>query len=449
VSVAVVGAGIAGLVVAHTLKARGEEVLVVEAAPRVGGHIRSERSNGFLCEWGPNALLDREPAMRELIDALGLGDQVTHASAAAKRRWLWTGGRLTPLPMSPPEFLKSPVLPWTARLRFLMEPWLHGNRPSDDESVHDFAQRHFGERAADVLADAFQVGVFAGDARRLSLPAAFPQVAELERANPSLLKALAAQRKQRRAEGTPSEARGLFTFAEGIETLPKALAEKLGDALWTNARLTSLEWRPPGWKLGLRRPRGTLTVEAKKVVLALPSHAAAEVLSPLAPHLAETLASIPYAPIAAVHLGYARTDVSADLDGFGFLVPAAEQRSVLGVLYSSTIFPARAPEGHVLFTALVGGARQPELVALEDGALVDRVRADFAVALGITAAPRHASVVRVAKGIPQYELGHLARVRRVEQQLQAFPGLSVLGNAYGGVGVNDCVRTARALALSL
>jgi oxygen-dependent protoporphyrinogen oxidase len=445
---AVVGGGLSGLAVAHALRARGEQVLVLEAEPRVGGVIRSTLEDGFLTESGPNSILDREPATRALVRELGLSGQVRPASPAAKRRFVYTRGALRALPGSPPAFLTSDLLPLASRLRVLGELFSARAPAGADESLADFGRRHLGREATASLVDALQTGTFAGDPERLSVAAAFPELARLEREHRSLLLGMVRAGRARRqaAAGGEAPSGAVLSFEGGLETLVRALERALGEAVHRSVPVRELSPRAGGWRLATVREGRPESLEVDRVVLATPAWAAAELVRPLDGTLAGELTGIPYAAIAVVHLGYARAEAGAVPEGFGLLVPEREGRSLLGCIFASSPFPFRAPRDGLLLTCLVGGARHPERVAWEDAALVAAVREELRVVLGLAAAPRLIRVHRWARGIPQYEVGHLARLERLEARLAALPGLFLAGNAYRGVGVNDCLRNAALLA---
>ncbi|MCP3103601.1 protoporphyrinogen oxidase [Myxococcus sp. K15C18031901] len=454
-TVAVVGGGISGLVVAWRLRSRGMDAVVLEATSRLGGVVGTHVRQGFAVETGPNSFLDREPATRELAAALGLEDRIRAADVSAKRRYVYTRGRMRSVPASPPAFLKSDVLPAGAKLRVLGELFSARGPEGVDESLADFGRRHLGRTATEVLLDAVQTGIFAGDVERLSVGATFPQLVKLEREHRSLiLGAIRAQRAQRKAlppgPGAPAKLGGaLSTFEGGLGTLTGALATALGDAARVGAAVEGLtRAEGGGWRLSVNTQGQRAELDATRVVLAAPAYVAQHLVRPLDDALAGLLGGIDYAPIAAVHLGFAAGTTPAP-DGFGFLVPPREGRRLLGAIHASTVFPFRVEGGGVLYTCMVGGARRPELVALDEAQLVTLAREELAALAGVDAAPSFTQVFRWPRGIPQYQVGHLARMDAIDAALARWPGLHLTGNAYKGVGLNDCIRNGLQLADAL
>lgn len=447
---AVIGGGISGLAVAHGLAARGQEVVVLESGARVGGAIQSFHRDGFITEAGPNSFLDNEPATGTLISALGLSSKVRPAELSMKRRFVFTGGALRLLPSSPPAFLSSDILPFGARMRVLGELFTRRAEQGSDESLASFGRRHLGPVATDKLVDAFQTGIYAGDPERLSVLAAFPRLTAMELEHRSLGLALIREARERKANprfsaDAPKGPTTPCSIEGGLGTLVDALAAKLGAAVRTGVKVSAIGRTEAGWRVSLEGE----ALDADQLVLAAPSYAVAPLIRPLNEALAADLDAIEYAKIAVVHLGFRRGEGIPPIDGFGFLVPRSEGRKLLGCIYASSVFPWRAPAEHVLLTCLVGGARQGELIEQDDDALVRLVRDELAAMLGVSAAPVFQQLVRWRRGIPQYNVGHLARVERIEAAVRALPGLHLTGNAYRGVGLNDCTRNASQLAATL
>jgi oxygen-dependent protoporphyrinogen oxidase len=455
--VAIVGAGLSGLALGYHLRRAGVDVCVLEARDRAGGNIRSERHDGYLCEWGPNGFLDNEPASLRLVDALGLGERLVKASDAFGTRWVVRNGKPRALPRTPLEFLRSDVLSTRAKARVLLEWAQPARRDGVDESVFDFAARRIGDEAARVLVDAMVTGIYAGDSKQLSLVSTFPRMRELEQQHGGLFRAMrrtrrAAARRARAATAAPA-AGGPFgpgstlcTFRDGMETLPLALGLELGAALRLQTTPRALARDVDRWTVDLESGD---SVRAERVVIASPAWAAATLLRGVDAGLVEELAAIPSAPVAIVFLGFA-DDALRDVEpGFGFLVPAGEQIPVLGTLYESWVFPNRAPSGHALFRVLIGGARDPQAVDATDEQLVARALDALSRVLRLDATPAMTYVVRQRRGIPQYVVGHAARLQRIDAALARHPGLALTGYSYHGVAMNACMKHAEELGMQL
>jgi oxygen-dependent protoporphyrinogen oxidase len=448
--VLVVGAGISGLALAHALRERGADPLVLEASERAGGKIRSTREDGFLCESGPTGMLLREPALERLLRSVGLEDRLTAASKASRRRELLSSGKLRPVPGGPGGLVTTSLLGPLGKLRLLGDLLLPRGPAGQggDESVADFAARRLGRQAARQVFFPLVSGLYAGDAAATSLPAAFPFLAALEREHRSLL--VGAVRRLRQRPASPAPARGLHSFPDGMEELPRALARALGDRLRTRSRILGLTRSRGCYQVAVAQDDGVNAVEVDAVALAVPAYEAAGILAGLAPAAADALAGIPYAPIALVSLGYhARAVAPGTLDGFGFLVPPGEATRLLGVAYASTAFAGRAPEGGVLVSARLGGTADPDLVTRSDDELVGLAHEELARLTGLRAPPCFRHVVRHTAALPQYTLGHSARVDAVAAAEARLPGLRVTGNALRGAGIPDCVRNAGPVADAL
>ena len=444
-STVVIGGGISGLCLAHRLvRAHGlDDLVVLEASDYAGGHVRTEEVDGYLFDRGPNGFLDREPLMLEWVEELGLTDELVQANEASARRFLLLKDRLAEL-VGPPAFMFSRVLSPMGRARLLREPLVRARGDGAPESVWDFAARRIGPEAADTLVSAMVLGVYGGDAKKLSLEHCFPRMAAMEREHGGLFRAMLAKRKEGAGRGSAMGPGGtLTTFNGGIGTLVKRAAEALGDCVRCNARVDSIAEADHGYRLQLE---GGETLESDKVVLALPAFVAAELTRAFDTTLSEALALIVYAPIAVVCTGYDTADVAHDLDGFGYLVPPNQGKGVLGCIWTSSVFPQTAPEGKVLLRTLIGGALDPGAVSESDEPLLERVRRDVHAFLGISTEPELMRIYRHERGIPQYGLNHGEILQEIDAAEARHPGLFLTGNAYYGISMNDCIASAYRLA---
>jgi oxygen-dependent protoporphyrinogen oxidase len=453
--VVIVGAGISGLATAYRLQQLSPtaDITILEQSDRPGGNAWTDRRDGFQVEIGPNGFLDTKPTTVQLCRDLGLGDKLVPASdAAGKNRYLFLDGRLRRLPSGLLDFVRSDLLSWRGKLRFLGERFQSAGAAGTDESIDAFARRRAGAEVAQVFADALVTGIHGGDSTLLSLPAAFPRLASLEKQYGSLMKGLSHAAQLRRQE---AEARGeakarpgaMWSFQDGMRLLIETLRDRLtkppllGVSVGRIERAQSPTDAP--WTV---HGDGTDGWKADVVVLACPAYRQAALLADLDKELAERIGGIAYNRIAVVALGYRAADVPTPIDGFGYIAPQRTRRDLLGVQWCSSIFPERAPSGFVLLRALCGGWHRPEVVGWDDARLSEAVRAELRLAMGIHAAPCFQHIVRWEQAIPQYHLGHLQRVVSIEERAARYPGLFLTGNAYHGVALNDCTEQAETIA---
>lgn len=438
----VVGGGISGLASAWWLQQRGLRVLLLEAATRTGGCIGTTRTHGCLIEAGPNSILDTSPLLGRLLDELAISAERVPANPAAHNRFILKNGALMPVPLSPLAFLATPLFSARAKLRLLREPFI-GRAPADsEETVAQFVRRRLGGEFLDYAINPFVGGVYAGRPDLLSVRAAFPRLHALEQQYGSLIRGqiFGAARRARDAQKS-KHAAAMFSFRDGMETLTAAITRRLA-RMELGCAVEAVVKDGNGYVVTARRDDAALAFRAKTVVLSVPAWAAAPLVSPFAPAGAAALQAIPYPPLAVVCSAYAQGAIRHPLNGFGVLVPECEGRQTLGTIFSSTLFEQRAPAGQVLLTTFVGGMRQPELARLDEAALVALVQRELAALLGVNAAPEFVQVRQWARAIPQYTLGHAARMQALDALERAAPGLFLCANYRGGVAVADCVTAA-------
>lgn len=449
-TVAVVGAGITGLAAAYRLARKGLRVFLLEAGNRVGGAIGTLREDGWLCETGPNSLLEGEPALAELLSELGLSGERLEAERLAKNRYIVRGGRLCALPASPPALIRTNLFSAGTKIRLFTEMLQRPRRRNSDVSLATMIADHFGREAVDYGLNPFVSGVYAGDPERLSARHAFPKLWEIEQSTGSIVRGQIAAAKQRRALGRPKPQ--IISFRNGLQTLTDALAQSLPAAALQLK--TRVEWLQPcesGWRIHARGADGAaVEIAADAVCCALPAPALARVCvgrrsdRPMA-----SLEAIEHPPVTSLFLGYRRDQVAHPLDGFGALVPAVEGRKELGILFSSSLFPGRAPEGHVALTVMVGGMRQPELARLEPDAILELLGTDLRELLGVSGSPVYRRCHQWPQAIPQYNLGYEKHLSTIESCEKAHPGLRIGGNARDGIAVPSCLLSGLKMADSL
>jgi oxygen-dependent protoporphyrinogen oxidase len=451
--VVVLGAGITGLTAARELlrlaeKARRQiEVIVLEASAHVGGKVRTETVGGALVETGPDSFVTLKPEMLELVKDLGLERELITTAPDATVSVL-KDGRLLPMPagmqlVSPTRILPfafSRLFSWRAKLRMALEPLVPSGRDDVDESLADFTRRRLGAEALDALVAPMLAGIFAGDAERLSVRSAFPQLLELERRGGLARGLWTRTPKRARREGFST----FMTLKCGLSRVTEELARALPPgAVRTDCPATVL--RRGGGRWQVVTPRGAL--EADAVISALPAPALADAAESLDPELAMRLREIPFSSTATVSFIYDQKALARVPRGFGFLTVRGAGTTLTAATFASSKFPARAPAGKTVLRAFVGGAGRDAEAEAGVGRIEARVREDLNRILGLGGvAPEAARVTRWLKANPQYDVGHSRRLERLASCLKSHPGLVLSGCSYHGVGLPDCVRSGKRAA---
>lgn len=438
--VIIVGGGVSGLCAAGLLAdALGKDaVLVMEKGEQPGGTTGSDIVDGFVLDWGSNGFLDREPLTLDWAERLGMTPRLVRANTAAAKRFVYRNGRLHQV-KAPPGFFFSPLLSVPGRLRLCCEPLIPQKKDDSPESIFAFAARRIGAEAAAVMVSAMVLGIYGGDAKQLSMEHCFPRMVNMERTYGGLFKALLAVKKQKGTASPMGPSGTLTTFHGGIGELPKTAAAVLGDRVRYGVSADKVEQSGNGFVVHTSSGESYST---RAVVMATPAHAAAKITRELSPSLAQAFAGIPYAGLAVVCAGYDRRQVGHALDGFGFLVPRGQGVRLLGCIWTSSLFPFQAPPDKVLLRVMYGGAPDPDALKLSDGELLDCMKRELYSLLQIQGEPSLVRIYRHPDGIPQYTLGHENRLRIIDETEQTMPGLAIAGNAYRGIGLNDCVVSA-------
>jgi oxygen-dependent protoporphyrinogen oxidase len=440
-SIALIGGGITGLTAAFQLQRRNLPVTLYEADRRVGGVIQSVREDGYLAEFGPNTLLETSPKIGQLIADLGLTKRRLYSDPRAENRYLVRGRKTVRLPGSPGAFLRTPLFSSGAKLRLFVEPFIRRGRADREESVAEFVKRRLGQEFLDYAINPLIAGVYAGDPARLSVQHAFPKLHALEQRYGSLLlgQFLGARERKRRAEVSKQSAKKL-SFDDGLQVLTETLQRQLGDAVRLNSPVVAIRQEPNGWTLTTRVDGREIQQEHSAVLYTGPAYRLADVqLSTEKPITLAPFSKINYPPVASVVLGFRREDVAHPLDGFGMLVPEVEGFNILGSLFSSSLFPNRAPDGYVTLTSYVGGTRAPELALRSKGELVELTTRDLRTLLGVRGKPTFQHCVLFRKAIPQYEVGY-GRFKELMEQVEAnAPGLFLAGNFRDGISLSDSI----------
>jgi oxygen-dependent protoporphyrinogen oxidase len=446
----IIGAGISGLVAAHRLKKIGRDPLIIESGDRVGGVIQSREVEGFLLECGPNSMRGSHEFL-DLVEELDLTGELITADPRAPA-YVYAGGELQAVPMSPPALIKTKLISNAAKLRLLREPFVKRRREGGEESIASFVRRRLGNEILERMVAPFLSGVYAGDPERLSVQACFPKLAEFEAESGGILRgALRAAKQSRKGSSGPKRSLRpyrLCSFRQGLSALPEALSESLGDRLLTGARIIDIN-STGGFEIKVEHRGEIKTIKSPALVVSTPAYVTGRLLGALSPGISELLAEIPYVSIASVPLAYRAEQIARKLDGFGFLAPRGEGLRTLGSIWNSSLFAERAPGGWVCLTNFIGGATDPEAIRLRDEELIRIVHGDLNKVLGVSGEPRRLPISRYERAIPQYTLGHAARAKRIEAMLRDVDGLWIAGNYLTGVSLGDCIKQAERVAIEI
>lgn len=441
-NIAIIGAGISGLCSAYWLDKAGYQVSIFEKSGHIGGSIVTEKKDGFLIDLGPNSALETSEILKELIREIGLEDQKIYGNEASNNRYVVRNGVLHAIPLSPVGFLKTRLFSTTAKLRLLKEPFI---KPTDgkDVSLADFVRYRLGEEFLNYAINPFVAGVYAGDPEELSTAAAFPKLYALEQNYGSFIKGAIKGGRERKKRGEVAKDRArLFSFLSGMNIFPNTLAEQLSGKIFTDVEISDLNKKDNGFNLSLSQDGKHSEKFFDQVLLSVPADSLAAIMNSIAPQESQMLAQIKYPPVAVVFMAFRETDINRKLDGFGFLVPKIENRQILGSIWSSTIFPERAPEEFVAFTTFVGGTRQPENVQLDDDQLKALVLRDLDDLVGLKEDPEFIRIKRWKRAIPQYIMGYPEIQHMFNRLEETHPGLYFAGNFRRGIGLGDSVLSA-------
>jgi oxygen-dependent protoporphyrinogen oxidase len=439
--IAIIGAGITGLTAAFYLKRKGCPVVVYEAGSRAGGVIQSLRKDGYLAEFGPNTLLETSPAITALVRDAGLQARRLDPDPGASNRYVVRYRRPIAMPESPLGFFASDLFSVRAKLALLREPFVPRRRDGAEESIAEFVTRRLGREFLEQAIDALVAGVYAGDPARLSVPQAFPKLAEIERRYGSLILGQILGARARRKRGEVAKDRApKFSFDEGLQVLPDTLRKDLGDAVHFRADVARLVEAVDGWRVEVHEAGHEVLREHSAVLYAGTAFRLAQLQVESAARLdLPAFSEIRYPPVASVVLGFRREDVAHPLDGFGMLIPRVEGFKILGTIFSSSLFPNRAPAGCVVVTSYVGGERFPDLASLPADQLYEMVQADLKVLLGVKGSPTFRHSVFYPRAIPQYNVGY-GRFRDQMTQIEnKAPRLFLAGHYRDGVSLSDSI----------
>lgn len=443
----VIGGGVTGLTIAHTLARNGADVVLLEAGLNVGGVVQTVEQDGFLLEQGPFTVMLRAPEFAELLDDIDLRIIEVNADAS-KKRYVLHQNRLHQVPASPVGLLSTSLLSTVGKFAVMGGLFQSSPRQSDaDETLHEVAARRVGLEAADRMAGPAAVGIFGAEAKELSFDACLPMLANADRHAGSIIGMMKQLKRERDAQGGgPRPRRTMISFDGGLQALIDTLARDLDERVQTSCAVQSIQRVDGAFRV--QHEGGAIDVES--VITAVSPAVTAELVGPMAPEIREDLAAIPIAGLGAVSLGFRREDVGHSLDGFGFLIPREERHEpLLGCIWASSIFPHHAPEGHVLVRAIIGGTRWPRALEQPEEAVAQQTIEALTPLLNIKGGPVLVQTRSWPDTIPVYTPGHLTRTARIHEAVSRVPGLHCAGNWTGGLGVNDRIASARQLAMRL
>ncbi|HCY76820.1 MAG TPA: protoporphyrinogen oxidase [Ignavibacteriales bacterium] len=445
--IVVIGAGISGLTTAYLLSKKGFDVTVIEKNNSVGGSIESVFENGFLFDRGPNSALETTPVIGQLIRELNLENELLYASKQANKRYILRDNKLHSLPTSPQGLIKTKLFSTKAKFRLMAEPFIGRSNDGYYQSLAEFVKRRLGQEFLDYAINPFVAGVYAGRPEDLSVKSAFPKLYALEEKYGGLIigTVRSIRERKKRAEVAKQSAK-MLSFRSGMIALPKAIEKYFGNNILLSSEVTSVDKNPNGYSVSYQQ-NGTINkIESDAVLSTIPSYVASGIFTKYDKEFKTHADAIYYPPVLVYYLVYDKKNIKQDLDGFGFLIPAKENKSFLGALWSSVIFSDRTDESKAAFTLFVGGARNPDFVSEDRTTLLTKVRKEFESLMGITSDPMFTSERFWEKAIPQYNLGYVEHERFFDEFEKRNPGLFISGNFRGGISVGDCIKNADLVA---
>lgn len=441
--IAVIGAGISGLTAAYLLSKKGFDITVLEKNNSVGGSIESVFENGFLFDRGPNSALETTPVISQLIKELGLENELLYASKQANKRYILRDNKLHSLPMSPQGLIKTKLFSGKAKLRLMAEPFIGRSNDGYYQSLAEFVKRRLGQEFLDYAINPFVAGVYAGRPEDLSVKSAFPKLYALEEKYGGLIVGTirSIRERKKRAEVAKQSAK-MLSFKNGMIALPKAIEKYFEDRIFLSSEVTSIDQNQNGYTVSYQQNDTINKLYCDAVLSTNPSYSAAKLFSKYDKEFKTHADAIYYPPVLVYYLVYDRKKIKQDLDGFGFLIPAKENKSFLGALWSSVIFSDRTDETKAAFTLFIGGSRNPDFVKEDRETLLTKVRKEFEALMGITANPVFSSERFWEKAIPQYNLGYIEHENFFDDFEKRNPGIFISGNFRGGISVGDCIKNA-------
>ncbi len=441
--VIILGAGISGLATAYWLQKDGFDVHILEAKKEPGGAMETVSKDGFTIDFGPNSGLETTPLISKLAEEVGIKEKMIYANDESNKRYILKDGELYALPTSPVAFFNTKLFSAKAKLRVMGEPFIGKSDNGYYQSIADFVERRLGREFLEYAIDPFVSGVFAGDPHKLSVKSAFPKLYRLEEVYGGLVKGMikgAKERKQRNEESKQSAK--MFSFIDGMQSFPKAIAEKLNDRIEYNCKIRFISKSANGYEITYSTNDESKSITADILLSTIPVHKAKDYFSKFDQEFQKHADDIFYPPVLVIYLGYRKEQIKRNLDGFGFLIPSKMKKNFLGAIWSSTIFENRAPEDYASFTLFVGGARKPNLFDEPTENIINKAVQEFSEIMNIDGGPELQEHREWQKAIPQYNLGYIEHENYFERFEKENPGIFLSGNYRGGISVGDCVKNS-------
>lgn len=441
--IVVLGAGVSGLSTAFWLYKEGYDVVVLEKNKDVGGAMESVMIDGFLFDRGPNSGLETTPIIPKLVEELGLSKEMMYANQEGNKRYILRDNQLHALPMNPLSFFKTKLFSGKAKMRLMLEPFIGRSKEGYYQSISQFVRRRLGQEFLDYAINPFVAGVYAGDPDKLSVYSAFPKLYELEEKYGGLIVGTirSIKERKRRAEVAKNHAK-MFSFRNGMQSLPKTIAAKLGERVINLADVEVVEKSGNGYKIRYNNAGEKREINADYVLSTVPAYVASNIFRNLDSKLSEHLDAIEYPPVMVLYLAYPKDKIKQPLDGFGFLIPKKENKSFLGAIWSSVIFENRTSGENATFTLFIGGARSPEIFSLDKEIIIKKVLKEFHEIMGIDSEPIMKSYRYWSKAIPQYNVGYIEHERYCDEFEKNNPGIFISGNYRSGISVGDCLKNS-------
>ena len=439
----ILGAGISGLASAHRLKKEGFDVHILEYKSEAGGAMATITKDGYTIDFGPNSALETTPLIKDIVDNVGLADDMVYANEEANKRYILKNNQLYPLPMGAKDFFLTKLFSLKGKFGLLGEPFVGKSDDGYYQSIAQFVERRLGQEFLDYAIDPFVSGVFAGDPYKLSVKSAFPKLYRLEEVYGGLIKGMikGAKERKRNPEKAKSHAK-MFSFKNGMQSFPKAIADKLKDNIEFNSAVEQIDKTADGYKVTYSSNGNRKEIVGDIILSTMPAYHASKIFSAFNKEFKDHADAIFYPPVVVLYLGYKKDQIEQPLDGFGYLIPGKEKKNFLGAIWSSVIFPYRAPEGEAAFTIFIGGAKKPDLFQTDINTIINTAIKEFSEIMNIQGEPVLKEYRAWEKAIPQYNLGHIEHERFFERFETENPGIFLSGNYRGGISVGDCIKNS-------